>query len=70
MLKYSTDELTTERDSAASAKTKMEVREKELLFMIKTLEDQLEFQRQRSNVDVSITDIAIKSEFQKRSLVI
>ena len=69
MLKYSTDELSNERDNAASAKTKMEVREKELLFMIKTLEDQLEFQRQRSNVDVSITDIAVKSEFQKRFLV-
>ena len=66
MLKYSTDELNTEWDNAASVKTQMEVREKELLFMIKMLEDQLEFQRQRSNVDVSITDIAVKSEFQKR----
>ena len=66
MLKNATDELTIERNLLSESKTKNEVREKELLFMIQSLEDQLQFQKQRSNVDVSLIDVAIKSEFQKR----
>ena len=66
MLKNATDELTIERNLLSESKTKNEVREKELLFMIQSLEDQLVFQKQRSNVDMSLVDVAIKSEFEKR----
>ena len=66
MLKNATDELTIERNLLSESKTKNEVREKELLFMIQSLEDQLLFQKQRSNVDMSLVDVAIKSEFEKR----
>ena len=70
MLKNTTDELTNERNMLSESKTKNEVREKELLFLIQSLEDQLEFQKQRSNVDMSLIDVAMKSEFQKRYLCV
>ena len=70
MLKNATDELTNERNMLSESKTKNEVREKELLFLIQSLEDQLEFQKQRSNVDMSLIDVAMKSEFQKRYLCV
>ena len=70
MLKNATDELTNERNMLSESKTKNEVREKELLFLIQSLEDQLEFQKQRSNVDISLIDVAMKSEFQKRYLCV
>ena len=66
MLTHATDELTRERNQVSVCRSKMEVREKELLFSIKTLEDQLLFEKQRNNGDISVSDIVVKTEFQKR----
>ena len=46
--------------------TKMTVREKELLFTVETLQTQLEFEKKRCQVDFSMVDLAVKSEFEER----
>ena len=67
MLTNAVDELHLERNKLSETKTNSDVREKELLFLIKTLEDQLEFEKQRNvGGDVTVADVAIKTEFQKR----
>ena len=59
-------ELRKERNELSEYQTKMTVRERELLFNIDNLERQLEFEKKRCQVDISMVDVAMKSEFEKR----
>ena len=60
------DELKKERDELSEFQTKTTVREKELLFTVETLQTQLEFEKKRCQVDISMVDLAVKSEFEER----
>ena len=65
-LQHCLQDLGRERNELSEYQTKMSVREKELLFNIETLQGQLEFEKKRCHVDISMVDVAMKSEFEKR----
>ena len=60
------DGLDKEKVISSELDSKLEVIEKELLFRIHVLEEQLAEERKRSKLDFSTMDFKLKSEYEKR----
>ena len=66
LLGQTSDELSKERSEMSDMRARTEVRESELLFRIRALEEDLESLRARSGESLAITDMAVNSEFENR----
>ena len=60
------DGLDKEKVISSELDSKLEVIEKELLFRIHVLEEQLAEERKRSKLDFSTMDFKLKREYEKR----
>ena len=65
-LQEAKDELDKERVINSNLQGRLEVTEKDLLFKIHMLEEQLNEERKRSKLDFSSMNFKIKSEYEKR----
>ena len=60
------DDLDKEKVISSELDSKLDVIEKDLLFRIHVLEEQLAEERKRSKLDFSTMDFKLKSEYEKR----
>ena len=60
------DDLDKEKVISSELDSKLEIVEKDLLFRIHVLEEQLAEERKRSKLDFSSMDFKLKSEYEKR----